>query len=174
MVPGDGNPAADVMFIGEGPGFHEEKEGKPFVGAAGQFLETLLESVGLIRSDVFITNMVHARPPGNRDPTSEELDASWPYLEAQVRIVKPRLIVTLGRHSKAKFLPDAGPISAIHGQTFIRPSLIDPNENQWYVTLYHPAAGLHKQELRDVITTDFQAVGKALVVLRAQPDTRRV
>lgn len=177
-VPGEGNPQAEVMFIGEGPGFHEEKEGRPFVGAAGQFLTELLESIHLKREDVFITNMVHTRTPDNRDPLPEELDASWPYLAAQVQIIQPKLIVTLGRHSKAKFLPDVGPISEIHGQTFVRPNPAfadatagrpaQANEQQWYVALYHPAAGLHKEELKDIIRHDFQSVGKALTVLRAQ------
>lgn len=167
-VPGEGNPAADVLLVGEGPGFHEDKAGRPFVGAAGKFLDELLASVHLNRDDVFITNMVHARPPANRDPSPEELAASWPYLAAQVQLINPTLIVTLGRHSKAKFLPDVGPISAVHGQTFVRPNPITNHPTQWYVALYHPAAGLHKEELKDVIRHDFQAVGKALAVLRAQ------
>lgn len=167
-VPGEGNPNAEVMLIGEAPGFHEEKEGRPFVGAAGQFLDELLASVNLKRSDVFITNMVHARPPLNRDPLPSELDASWPYLAAQVQIIKPKLIVTLGRHAKAKFLPDVGPISSVHGQAFVRPSLVNSDKDQWYVALYHPAAGLHKEELKDDIRSDFQTVGKVLTVLRAQ------
>lgn len=174
IVPGEGNPTAEVMFVGEGPGFHEDKEERPFVGAAGQFLHELLATIGLKREEVFITNMVHARPPDNRDPSQEELAASWPYLAAQVSLIKPKLIVTLGRHSKAKFLPDVGPISTVHGQTFIRsnPAIADISD-QWYVTLYHPAAGLHKEELKDVIRRDFQAVGKALTVLRAEPAVHR-
>ena len=167
-VPGDGSSNAEVMLIGEGPGFHEDKEGKPFVGSAGQFLAELLASVGLTRSDVFITNMVHARPPSNRDPLPEELDASWPYLLAQIQLIAPRLIVTLGRHAKAKFLPDVGPISAIHGQTFIRPNPARDGIDQWYVALYHPAAGLHKQELKESIRSDFQTIKQALTVLKAQ------
>ncbi len=167
-VPGEGNPSAEVMLIGEGPGFHEDKAGRPFVGMAGQFLDELLASINLKRSDVFITNMVHARPPGNRDPSPSELAASWPYLAAQVQLINPMLIVTLGRHSKTKFLPDVGSISVIHGQTFVRPNPAIPTKtDQWYVTLYHPAAGLHKEELKDVIRSDFQAVGKALAVLKA-------
>ncbi|MBI4032268.1 uracil-DNA glycosylase [Candidatus Berkelbacteria bacterium] len=167
-VPGDGNPSADVMFIGEGPGFHEDKQGKPFVGAAGSFLDELLVSVGLKRADVYITNMVHARPPGNRDPLPEELDASWPYLAAQLALVQPKLIVTLGRHSKGKFLPDVGPISVVHGQAFVRPNPATGAERQWYVALYHPAAGLHKQELKDTITRDFFTIKQVLDVIRAE------
>lgn len=167
-VPGCGNPTADVMFIGEGPGFHEDKQGKPFVGAAGTFLNELLASVGLVREDVYITNMVHARPPGNRDPLPEELDASWPYLSAEIALVGPRLIVTLGRHSKARFLPDVGSISEVHGQAFIRSNPVTGAERQWYVALYHPAAGLHKQELKDTISKDFFTIKQVLDVIRAE------
>lgn len=167
-VPGTGNPAAEVMFVGEGPGFHEDRAGVPFVGAAGKFLDELLASVGLDRDAVYITNMVHSRPPGNRDPLPEELDASWPYLAAQIQLVNPTLLVTLGRHSKAKFLPDAGPISLVHGQAFRRPNPAIPGKNQWYVALYHPAAGLHKQELKDQIRHDFFTIKKVLDVARAE------
>lgn len=167
-VPGEGNPSADVMFIGEGPGFHEDKQGKPFTGAAGTFLEELLASVGLTRDDVYVTNMVHARPPGNRDPLQEELDASWPYLSAQVALIQPKLIVTLGRHAKGKFLPDVGPISEVHGQAFRRVNPVTGAERQWYVTLYHPAAGLHKQELKDTIMQDFFTIKQVLDVIRAE------
>ncbi len=176
-VMGEGNPEAEVMLIGEAPGFNEDKQGRPFVGAAGQFLDELLGSVDLKRDDVFITNMVHARPPGNRDPEPQELDASWPYLAAQIELVNPKLIVTLGRHSKGKFLPDAGPISQIHGQSFIRsnPAFAEATAGrpatspklQYYVALYHPAAGLHKQELKETIIKDFQTIKKVLTVLRA-------
>ncbi|MBI4023305.1 uracil-DNA glycosylase [Candidatus Berkelbacteria bacterium] len=182
-VMGEGNPEAEVMLIGEAPGFNEDKQGRPFVGAAGQFLDELLASIGLKRTDVFITNMVHARPPGNRDPLPEELDASWPYLKAQIELVAPKLIVTLGRHSKGKFLPDTDSISRIHGQAFKRKNPADEVDSpadrqphsasgfdgaQWYVALYHPAAGLHKQELKETIIKDFQTIKKVLTVVRAE------
>ncbi|MBI2589830.1 uracil-DNA glycosylase [Candidatus Berkelbacteria bacterium] len=167
VVPGEGNARAKVMFIGEAPGFHEDQLGRPFVGAAGEFLEEMLASVNLERKDVFITNMVHARPPGNRDPLPEELDACWPYLAAQIQLLQPKVIVTLGRHSKSKFLPDVGPISIVHGQAFDRPNPATDAPHQWYVALFHPAAGLHKEELKEQIRQDFQVIYKVLAVTQA-------
>ncbi|MGH2581735.1 MAG: uracil-DNA glycosylase family protein, partial [Anaerolineales bacterium] len=131
-VPGEGPADAEIMFIGEGPGFHENEQGRPFVGAAGQFLEELLASIGMKREQVFITNVVKCRPPGNRDPQIEELEACSPYLERQIQAINPKVIVTLGRFSMARFLPNAR-ISQVHGQAMkVRGRTIVP--------MYHPAA----------------------------------
>lgn len=146
-VPGDGPANADIMFIGEGPGFHENEQGRPFVGAAGRFLEELLATINLKRSDVFITNIVKCRPPGNRDPEPDEIEACNDYLERQIQAVNPKVIVTLGRHSMNRFMPGAK-ISDVHGQSVnVRGRLI--------VAMYHPAAALHQRSLRGTIEQDF-------------------
>lgn len=146
-VPGEGPADADIMFIGEGPGFHENEQGLPFVGAAGKFLDDLLASINLKRSDVFIANVVKCRPPGNRDPMPEELEACSDYLEKQIKAINPQVIVTLGRFSMARYFPNAK-ISAIHGQhKVVKGRLIVP--------MYHPAAALHQGSLRPVIQEDF-------------------
>lgn len=147
-VPGEGPPDADLMFIGEGPGFHEDQQGRPFVGAAGNFLEELLASIGLERGDVFITNLVKCRPPGNRDPQDDELDTcTSTYLEDQIGAIDPKVIVTLGRFSMERYFPDQK-ISRIHGQSkAVAGRLIVP--------MYHPAAALHQPKLRDVVEEDF-------------------
>ncbi|MEX1070998.1 MAG: uracil-DNA glycosylase [Anaerolineales bacterium] len=146
-VPGEGPADAEIMFIGEGPGFHENDQGRPFVGAAGGFLEELLASIGLKRQQVFITNVVKCRPPGNRDPQFEELQACSDYLERQIQAINPKVIVTLGRYSMARFLPNAK-ISEVHGQAVkVRGRLIVP--------MYHPAAALHQPSLRSAIEADF-------------------
>lgn len=146
-VPGTGPVDASIMFIGEGPGFHENEQGLPFVGAAGRFLDELLQSIGLDRGQVFITNVVKCRPPGNRDPQAEELAACDPYLERQIQAINPKVIVTLGRFSMQKFLPNAK-ISQAHGQAVrVRGRLVVP--------FYHPAAALHQPSLRPVVQEDF-------------------
>jgi len=146
-VPGEGPSNAEIMFIGEGPGFHENMQGRPFVGAAGDLLVELLDSIGMKREDVFITNVVKCRPPGNRDPTAEELKACKPYLDQQIQIINPSVIVTLGRFSMARFIPQAK-ISEIHGQPIrVKGMLIVP--------FYHPAAALHRPSLRSVVEEDF-------------------
>lgn len=146
-VPGEGPANADLMFIGEGPGFHENEQGRPFVGAAGKFLEDLLASIGLTREQVFICNVVKCRPPGNRDPQMEEINACAGYLERQIRAVNPSVIVTLGRFSMGRYFPNAR-ISAIHGQAReVNGRLIVP--------MYHPAAALHQPSLRRVVEDDF-------------------
>ncbi|UCH59128.1 MAG: uracil-DNA glycosylase [Anaerolineales bacterium] len=146
-VPGQGPADAAIMFIGEGPGFHENEQGLPFVGAAGKFLDDLLAKIGMQRSDVFITNVVKCRPPGNRDPLAQELEACGDYLERQIQTINPQVIVTLGRFSMARFLPDAK-ISTVHGQSMqVRGRLVVP--------MYHPAAALHQGSLRPVIERDF-------------------
>lgn len=146
-VSGAGPADAEIMFIGEGPGFHENETGIPFVGGSGRFLDELLESIGLKREDVFIGNVVKCRPPGNRDPQLDELAACDPYLERQISAINPKVIVTLGRFSMAKFMPNAK-ISEIHGQSMnVRGRLI--------VAMYHPAAALHQRSLRPILEADF-------------------
>jgi DNA polymerase len=135
------------MFIGEGPGFHENEQGLPFVGAAGKFLEELLAGIGLNRGQVYITNVVKCRPPGNRDPMAEELAACDGYLERQIHAINPKVIVTLGRFSMHKFLPNAK-ISQVHGQAVrVKGRLVVP--------FYHPAAALHQPSLRPTVEVDF-------------------
>ena len=146
-VPGSGNPHASIMFIGEGPGFHENEQGLPFVGPAGKFLDELLADAGLGREDVFITNVVKCRPPGNRDPIVEELEACKPYLERQISAVNPDVIVTLGRISMGYFINN-GKISSIHGHSFW-------SNGRMIIPMYHPAAALHQPSLRDVVKADF-------------------
>ena len=157
-VPGEGSPHARVMFIGEGPGFHEDKQGRPFVGPAGQFLEELLASINLKRADVFITNVVKCRPPGNRDPLPAEIDACNAYLDRQIAAINPQVIVTLGRFSMAKFF-GGDKISAIHG----RARKID---GRVCIAMYHPAAGLHQQSLKETIRADFKKI--PLVIAEAE------
>ena len=146
-VPGEGSENAKVMFIGEGPGYYEDKQGRPFVGPAGHLLDELLNSIDLQRSQVFITNVVKCRPPNNRDPRPEEIEACAPYLDKQIELIAPRVIVTLGRHSMAKFFPGRS-ISQIHGTARQGDGII-------YVAMYHPAAALHQQKLRQTLETDF-------------------
>lgn len=147
-VPGEGPADADILFIGEGPGFHENEQGRPFVGAAGRFLEELLEMVGMSREQVYITNVVKCRPPGNRDPRPEEIETcTRDYLDRQIQSIKPKVIVTLGRFSMALYLPNAK-ISQVHGQPLrVKGRLVVP--------MYHPAAALHQGSLRPVIEGDF-------------------
>ena len=146
-VPGEGPPNAEIMFIGEGPGFHENMQGRPFVGAAGDLLVELLGAIGMKREQVFITNVVKCRPPGNRDPQPEELQACNPYLEKQLQIINPKVIVTLGRFSMARFIPQAK-ISEIHGQPVkVKGMLVVP--------FFHPAAALHRPSLRPAVEQDF-------------------
>jgi len=147
-VPGEGPAAAEIMFIGEGPGFHEDQQGRPFVGAAGKFLEELLAAIGLQRADVFIANVVKHRPPGNRDPEPDEIAACAPFLDRQIAAFNPVVIVTLGRYSMAKFFPNAK-ISAIHGQA----RLVN---GRLVVAMFHPAAALHQQSLRQTLIDDFK------------------
>jgi DNA polymerase len=146
-VPGEGPINPEILFIGEGPGFHENEQGRPFVGAAGNFLVELLQSIGMKREEVFIGNVVKCRPPNNRDPLPEELTACNEYLERQIQAINPQVIVTLGRYSMARFLPTVK-ISEVHGQVFfIRGRPIVP--------MYHPAAALHQPSLKSVVEQDF-------------------
>ncbi len=157
-VPGEGIPTAKILFIGEGPGYHEDQQGRPFVGPAGQFLDELLASIHLKRSDVFITNVVKCRPPNNRDPESEEILACNDYLDRQIAAIQPRVIVTLGRFSMAKFFGNEK-ISAIHGRARKKDGYI-------CIAMYHPAAGLHQSSLKDVIREDFKKI--PLVIAEAE------
>ena len=147
-VPGEGNAHAEVMFIGEGPGYHEDKQGRPFVGPAGQFLNELLAIAGLSRESVYIANVVKCRPPQNHDPNPDEIAACAPYLARQMALINPRIIVTLGRYSMAQFFPGER-ISQIHGTARMV-------EGRMCVAMYHPAAGLHQASLADVIRSDFR------------------
>ncbi len=148
VVPGEGNPGARVMFVGEAPGYYEDQQGRPFVGPAGQFLEQLLGIIGLKRPDVFIANVIKHRPPGNRDPLPGEIAACGRWLEQQVRIIQPKVMVTLGRYSMNRFFPGEA-IGRIHGQARrVDGTLVVP--------MYHPAAALHQGNLRRVIEADFR------------------
>lgn len=161
-VPGEGPANAQIMFIGEGPGFYENEQGRPFVGAAGKFLDELLASIKLKRSDVFIGNVVKCRPPGNRDPMPDELAACASYLNRQIQAINPNVIVTLGRYSMAYFLPNAR-ISEVHGQAMnVKGRLI--------VAMYHPAAALHQQSLRSTIEQDFARLPDLIAkAMRSRP-----
>ena len=146
-VPGEGPVSARIMMIGEGPGFHENEQGRPFVGQAGKFLDELLAGIQMKREDIFIGNVVKCRPPGNRDPLPEELTACGSYLERQIEVINPEVIVTLGRFSMARFLPNAK-ISDVHGQSFW------VNERM-LIPMFHPAAALHQPSLRPMVERDF-------------------
>jgi len=146
-VPGEGPADADIMFIGEGPGFHENEQGRPFVGAAGKYLDELLAGIGMKRSEVFITNVVKCRPPGNRDPELSEIQACGRYLDSQEQAINPKVVVTLGRFSMARYMPNAR-ISSVHGRaTKLNGRLV--------VAMYHPAAALHQPSLKSSIEQDF-------------------
>ncbi|MDW7982080.1 MAG: uracil-DNA glycosylase [Thermomicrobium sp.] len=159
-VPGEGNPQADVMVIGEAPGYHEDRQGRPFVGAAGQFLNELLGRAGLRREEVFITNVVKCRPPGNRDPLPDEIASCAPYLEAQLAAIRPRVIVTLGRYSMARWFPNEK-ISRVHGQARRVGEYV-------VVPMYHPAAALHQPALKELVEKDFDQLGEILRRVRAE------
>lgn len=158
-VPGMGTQDTDILFIGEGPGKSEDLKGLPFVGASGKFLDVLLASIGLTRDTIYITNVVKCRPPENRDPTKEEIDACDLYLEAQIMIINPKVIVTLGRFSMAKFLPGVK-ISEVHGQPKRRQS-----DGRIVYPSYHPAAALYNGSMRAVLLEDFERLGKLLAKL---------
>lgn len=155
-VPGEGNVNADILFVGEGPGAQEDKLGRPFVGASGKFLDSMLESIKLKRSDVYITNVVKHRPPENRDPEKNEIAACYVWLKMQIELIDPKLIVTLGRHSMSVLLPDIGRISEVHGRAYRRP------DGRIYVPFFHPAAALHQPSLREVIEADFRRLPKII------------
>ena len=168
-VPGEGRENAVILFIGEAPGWHEDQQGRPFVGPAGQFLEELLGSVKLKRSDVYIANVVKCRPPGNRDPLPDEIGACRKWLDRQIELIKPKMIVTLGRYSMARYFP-GGSISKLHGTSRV-------SDGVTYFAMYHPAAALHQGSLRKVLMEDMLKIpllleqpAKAAVVEESKPE----
>jgi DNA polymerase len=176
-VPGDGPADAEIMFIGEGPGFHENEQGHPFVGASGKFLDQLLAQADVTRADVFIANVVKCRPPGNRDPLPDELAVCDTYLEAQIQAINPSIIVTLGRFSMNKFFPGAK-ISAVHGQ-------MQKVGDRFVIPMFHPAAALHQAALKPSILGDFAklpeqlnearaALGKPIIAVRVKNKTEEI
>ena len=159
-VLGEGNPAARVVFIGEAPGQKEDELGRPFVGPAGQFLDELLESICLKREDVYISNVVKYRPPGNREPSDEEKQQCLPWIMLEIAVIRPKVIVPLGRHALAQFFPSLS-IGKVHGL----PRMLRVGESGETITIfpmYHPAAALHAGGLRKVLEEDFQKLGKLL------------
>lgn len=161
-VPGEGPEDARIMFIGEGPGFNEDRTGRPFVGAAGRFLDQLLAVAELSRQTVYITNIVKCRPPNNRDPLPSEIEACRKWLDRQIELIGPEVIVTLGRHSMNKFIPGAS-ISRIHGVPRDVNGIV-------VVPMFHPAAALHQERYRSLIVADFQ---KLPAILAAAEQRRR-
>lgn len=158
-VPGEGNPDTEILFIGEAPGKNEDLQGRPFVGAAGQFLDELIASTNLQRGDVFIANIIKHRPPGNRDPLPDEVAAYTPWLDEQIRIIAPLLIVALGRHSMEYLLGPGFSITKIHGQ---------PKRRQGRVIMpvYHPAAALYRHAWQPILRADFQKIPKVLDLIK--------
>jgi uracil-DNA glycosylase len=163
-VPGEGPTQAEIMFIGEGPGASEDKQGRPFVGASGKFLDQLLEQARVTRADVFITNVVKCRPPGNRDPLPDEIEiCTSNYLQHQIEIVNPSIIVTLGRHSMGLFFKGAK-ITQIHGQ-------MRKVGDRFVIAMFHPAAALHQLSLKSTIMADFAKLPELLKEARAESGT---
>lgn len=158
LVFGEGNPDTQIYFLGEAPGYWEDQKGRPFVGVAGKLLDELIESIGLKRAEVYISNVVRFRPPENRDPTPEELEAFRPYVDQEIEIINPKIIVTLGRFSMNKFLPDAR-ISKVHGQvkkiTWNGQAII-------VIPMYHPAAALRADEIMKQLREDFKIIKETL------------
>jgi uracil-DNA glycosylase len=163
-VPGEGPANAELLLIGEGPGFNEDQQGRPFVGASGQFLNELLLEAGYKREEVFIANVVKCRPPGNRDPAPDEIAACAPYLDRQIALINPKVIVTLGRFSMSRYFPGAK-ISAIHGQA-------KKIEGRTIVAMFHPAAALHQPALRQSITDDFRKLKQLIAEAGTGPETQ--
>ncbi len=164
LVPGEGNADAKVLFIGEGPGRKEDEEGKPFIGSAGKLLTELLQSIGFERKDIFIANVVKCRPPSNRDPLPEEVKACWPWLQKQIEIIQPLLIIPLGRHAMERFLPDMK-ISAVRGK-ILRKNVAGLG-TQVFMPTYHPAAVLYHREWLKFLQEDFAKIPKILEHLEA-------
>ncbi len=158
LVMGDGNPDAEIVFIGDAPGKNEDEQGVPFVGAAGKFLDEMLASIDLDRGDVYITNIVKYRPPNNRDPEPEEKKEFFPYLIKQLAVIEPKVIIPLGRHSMNVFLPDFK-ISQVHGKAYRRKLIVDgKNKQVVFLPLYHPAAALYNGGMRETLLEDFSAI----------------
>lgn len=160
LVPGEGSATADLVVVGEAPGASEDQAGRPFVGRAGRLLDEVLEQAGVRREDVFITNVLKARPPKNRDPRADEIAHHWPWLEAQLEVIGPRLVVPLGRHALEQFAEHAK-ISKLHGQ------LLEARGRALF-PMYHPAAVLHVQRLRETVIADARALGETLAALLAR------
>lgn len=154
LVPGEGAEDAAIVIVGEAPGANEDMQGRPFVGQAGRMLDGLLEHAGLARRDVFITNVVKGRPPGNRDPRADEVAHAWPWLEAQLAVIEPQLVVPLGRHALRRFAPELK-IGEVHGQAVETGDLL-------LFPLYHPAAALHNRALQSTLEEDARALGDHL------------
>ena len=169
-VPGEGAEDADIMFIGEAPGWHEDQQGRPFVGPAGKFLDQLLASIGLKREQVYIANVIKCRPPSNRDPLPTEIHNCNDWLERQIETIHPRMVVTLGRYSMAKFFPGKS-ISKIHGTAIKSGDIL-------YYAMYHPAAALHQQSLRQTIEDDMRRIPSLLAeaqsVAEAKPEAEQL
>jgi uracil-DNA glycosylase family 4 len=163
-VPGEGPANAEIILIGEGPGFYENEQGRPFVGPSGKFLDELLQKAGLRRQEVFIGNVVKCRPPGNRDPLPDELAECRGYLERQIAAINPRIIVTLGRFSMAYFFPNSK-ISAIHGKSAW-------NNGRLVVAMYHPAAALHQPALHNSLVADFENLPKYITLARQAAEAK--
>ena len=163
-VPGEGPENANLMFIGEAPGFHEDKTGRPFVGAAGMFLEELLASIELTRQEVYIANVIKCRPPGNREPTPIEIKACEAYLDRQIELIKPAMVITLGRFSMARYFP-GDKISSIHG----KPRKL---EGVLYYPMYHPAAALHQPSLRAIVEQDMKKIPALIAELDQIQDSK--
>jgi uracil-DNA glycosylase len=161
-VPGIGPSPATIMIVGEAPGFNEDRQGEPFVGAAGKLLDTLLARIGLSRAEVYITNVLKCRPPMNRDPMPNEVEACSPFLKQQIDLVKPKVVLILGRHALERLMPGQGSISRIHGSLIRRGDIA-------YVPLYHPAAALHNGSLVADLERDFDALKRYLDQLLAPP-----
>jgi DNA polymerase len=160
LVMGEGNPDADVVFIGEAPGKNEDLQGLPFVGAAGKFLNEMLADIGLNRGDVYITNTVKYRPPNNRDPLPEEKTVFLPYLRRQLEVIQPKLIITLGRHATGTFLPEGKfKISQVHGQPKQIKGLV-------VMPLFHPAAALYNGGMRKTLMDDFRKIPKIIDLIK--------
>lgn len=158
-VPGEGSVDAKIVFVGEAPGSKENETGRPFVGSAGKFLDEMLNSIGLEREDVFITNVIKFQPPENRDPTPEEISFQLPFLQKQLAVIKPRLVVFLGRHALRAVLSDiSGTISELHGRLI-------KVDNQHYLPLYHPAAALYNGSLRTTLTNDFKKIPEYMDII---------
>jgi uracil-DNA glycosylase len=162
-VPGTGPCPADVMIVGEAPGFNEDVQGKPFVGAAGKLLDRLLERIGLSRESVYITNVLKCRPPQNRDPMPNEAEACLPFLRQQYRLLEPKAVIVLGRHALERMLPGYGPISRVHGQIVMRGGVA-------FMPVYHPAAALHNGSLVRDLEEDFDHVRSYLDALLRPPE----
>lgn len=164
VVPGTGSAEAEIMFIGEAPGKKEDELGVPFVGAAGKFLDEMLASIRLKREDVYIANVCKCRPPENRDPMPEEIAICWPWLLEQIKIIQPKLIVTLGRHSMERFITGQK-ISRIHGTLVIK--TVPGIGKQNFYTLYHPAAALYNGSMRETLLNDFLKIPKVLEKMKS-------